>query len=53
MGKLSDFRKVHPDVINDFLGKDSVKFGFSLLWEKVLQEVYVIPDKIDFDNKER
>lgn len=53
MGKLSDFRKVHPDVINDFLGKDSVKFGFYLLWEKVLPEVYVLPVKIDFDNKER
>ena len=53
MGKLSDFRKAHPDIINDFLGKDSVKFGFYLLWEKVLPEVYVLPVKIDFDNKER
>lgn len=50
MGKLSDFRKAHPDVVNAFLGKDSVVFGFYPLWEKVKPKVYTLPVETDFDN---
>lgn len=53
LGKISDFKKAYPDVVDAFLGKDSVMFGFFPFWEEGESNEYILPVKIDFDNKER
>ena len=51
MGKLSDFRRAHPDVVDAFLGKDSVVFIFSPFREEGKPEACVLPVKMDFNDE--